>query len=124
GRHCRSGGHRRNRSGVGDPGHPTAAPVVRGDPGRAPRDGGTPVVPGQCQRDRHRRKSGLEAPPLAVTMLKVSVMAAAGIALVLVCNTDRGVLVPLKGVPYVVLVVLGFLAVWTFILGRTRFGRS
>jgi D-xylose transport system permease protein len=74
-------------------------------------------------RDRHRRKSGLEAPPLAVTMLKVSVMAAAGIALVLVCNTDRGVLVPLKGVPYVVLVVLGFLAVWTFILGRTRFGR-
>jgi D-xylose transport system permease protein len=74
-------------------------------------------------RDRHRRKSGLEAPPLAVTMLKVGVMAAAGIALVLVCNTDRGVLVPLKGVPYVVLVVLGFLAVWTFILGRTRFGR-
>jgi D-xylose transport system permease protein len=74
-------------------------------------------------RDRHRRKSGLEAPPLAVTLLKVAVMAAAGIALVLVCNTDRGVLVPLKGVPYVVLVVLGFLAVWTFLLGRTRFGR-
>jgi D-xylose transport system permease protein len=74
-------------------------------------------------RDRHRRKSGLEAPPLAVTLLKVAVMAAAGIALVLVCNTDRGVLVPLEGVPYVVLVVLGFLAVWTFLLGRTRFGR-
>ena len=74
-------------------------------------------------RDRHRRKSGLEAPPLAVTLLKVSVMAAAGIVLVLICNTDRGVLVPLQGVPYVVLIVLGFLAVWTFLLGRTRFGR-
>ena len=74
-------------------------------------------------RDRHRRVSGLVAPPLAVTLLKVGVMAAAGVALVLVCNTDRGVLVPLRGVPYVVLVVLGFLAVWTFLLGRTRFGR-
>ena len=74
-------------------------------------------------RDRHRRKSGLEAPPLAVTLLKVAVMAVAGIVLVLICNTDRGVLVPLQGVPYVVLIVLGFLAVWTFLLGRTRFGR-
>jgi len=74
-------------------------------------------------RDRHRRVSGLVAPPLAVTLLKVGVMAAAGVALVLICNTDRGVLVPLRGVPYVVLVVLFFLAVWTFLLSRTRFGR-
>ena len=74
-------------------------------------------------RDRHRRVSGLVAPPLAVTLLKVGVMAAAGVALVLICNTDRGVLVPLQGVPYVVLIVLGFLAVWTFLLSRTRFGR-
>ncbi len=74
-------------------------------------------------RDRHRRNSGLVAPPLAVTLLKVAVMAAAGIVLVLICNTDRGVLVPLQGVPYVVLIVLGFLAAWTFLLSRTRFGR-
>jgi D-xylose transport system permease protein len=74
-------------------------------------------------RDRHRRNSGLVAPPLPVTLLKVAIMAAAGIALVLICNTDRGVLVPLQGVPYVVLIVLGFLAAWTFLLSRTRFGR-
>jgi D-xylose transport system permease protein len=74
-------------------------------------------------RDRHRRVSGLVAPPLAVTLLKVCVMAAAGVALVLICNTDRGVLVPLQGVPYVVLIVLFFLALWTFLLSRTRFGR-
>jgi D-xylose transport system permease protein len=74
-------------------------------------------------RDRHRRVSGLVAPPLAITALKVAVMAAAGVVLVLVCNADRGVLVPVQGVPYVVLVVLGLLAVWTFLLGRTRFGR-
>jgi D-xylose transport system permease protein len=74
-------------------------------------------------RDGHRRSSGLVAPPLAITVLKVAVLAAAGVALVLVCNTDRGVLIPLQGVPYVVLIVLGVLALWTFLLGRTRFGR-
>jgi D-xylose transport system permease protein len=74
-------------------------------------------------RDRHRRRSGLVAPPLAVSLLKIGVMAAAGVALVLVCNTDRGALVPVQGVPYVVLIVVGVLAAWTFLLGRTRFGR-
>lgn len=74
-------------------------------------------------RDRHRQSSGLVAPPLAVTILKIAVMAAAGVALVLICNTNRGVLVPLRGVPYVVLIILGFLILWTFLLGRTRFGR-
>jgi len=74
-------------------------------------------------RDRHRRVSGLVAPPPAITVLKVAVMAAAGVVLVLVCNTNRGVLIPVQGVPYVVLVVLGVLTVWTFLLGRTRFGR-
>ncbi len=74
-------------------------------------------------RDRHRRVSGLVAPPPAITGLKVAVMAAAGVVVVLVCNTNRGVLIPVQGVPYVVLVVLGVLTVWTFLLGRTRFGR-
>jgi D-xylose transport system permease protein len=74
-------------------------------------------------RDRHRQSSGLVAPPLAVTILKIAVMAVAGVALVLICNTNRGVLVPLRGIPYVVLIILGFLILWTFLLGRTRFGR-
>ncbi|HEY4928133.1 MAG TPA: hypothetical protein VIH95_03215 [Acidimicrobiales bacterium] len=74
-------------------------------------------------RDSHRRSSGLVAPPLAISVLKIAVISAAGIALVLVCNADRGALIPVQGVPYVVLVVLGVLALWTFLLGRTRFGR-
>jgi len=74
-------------------------------------------------RDRHRRRSGLVAPPLAITVVKVATMAVAGVALVLICNTNRGALIPVQGVPYVVLVVVGVLALWTFILGRTRFGR-
>jgi D-xylose transport system permease protein len=41
----------------------------------------------------------------------------------LICNTNRGELIPLKGVPYVVLIIAGVLVAYTFLLGRTRFGR-
>ena len=41
----------------------------------------------------------------------------------LICNTNRGRSVPIQGVPWVVLIVLGVLAMWTLLLGRTRFGR-
>jgi D-xylose transport system permease protein len=74
-------------------------------------------------RDQGRRRSGLVAPPLAITLLKVAGVAVAVVVLVMVCNTNRGVLVPLRGVPYVVLVIAGFLVVYSFVLSRTRFGR-
>jgi len=75
------------------------------------------------RRDRRRRSSGLVAPPASLTALKIAAVAAAGIALVLICNINRGTLVPITGVPWVVLIVLGVLASWTFLLGRTQFGR-
>jgi len=74
-------------------------------------------------RDRQRRGSGLVAPPASITALKIAVMAAAGVVVVLIGNTNRGVMVPLRGVPWVVLIVLGLLAMWTALLSRTRFGR-
>ncbi|HWG74523.1 MAG TPA: hypothetical protein VG184_10775 [Acidimicrobiales bacterium] len=74
-------------------------------------------------RDRRRRASGLVTAPFALTVLRVAIMAIAGVVLVAVCNTNRGVLVALRGVPWVVLIVLVILAGWTFLLGRTRFGR-
>ena len=40
------------------------------------------------------------------------------------CNTNRGVLNPVRGVPWVVLIVLGVLFAWSFLLNRTRFGRD
>jgi D-xylose transport system permease protein len=76
-----------------------------------------------ARRDARRRASGLVAPPASLTALKIGVTAAAGIALVLVCNTDRGALVPIRGVPWVVFIVLAVLAAWSLLLGRTRFGR-
>jgi D-xylose transport system permease protein len=74
-------------------------------------------------RDGRRRASGLVAPPLGVTLLKVGVMAVAGVVVVLVGNRNRGALVTLNGVPWVVFIVLGVLVVFTVLTGRTRFGR-
>ena len=75
-------------------------------------------------RDRRRLKAGLVAPPLGVTVLKVAVIAVAGVLVVIVCNTNRGVgLVTLNGVPWAVLIVLGVLVLYTVLTARTRFGR-
>ena len=78
---------------------------------------------GTARRDHKRRRSGLTAPPASLTALKIGIAAAAGIVLVLVCNTNRGSLVPIRGVPWVVLIVFGVLAAWSILLGRTSFGR-
>jgi D-xylose transport system permease protein len=75
-------------------------------------------------RDARRRASGLAAPPIGLTALKIAAVAAAGVIVVLICNTNRGTAFKsIRGVPWVILVVLGVLAMWTFVLGRTRFGR-
>ena len=75
-------------------------------------------------RDSRRRAGGLAAPPPSVTWLKVAAMAVAGVVVVLIGNTNRGVgFVVVQGVPWVILVVLVVLVAWSFLLGRTRFGR-
>ena len=74
-------------------------------------------------RDARRRASGLVAPPASLTLAKIVAVLAAGVIVVLICNTNRGTLVAIRGMPWVVLIVLGVLSLWTFLLGRTRFGR-
>ena len=74
-------------------------------------------------RETRRRRSGLVAPPVSLTILKIAGVAVAGVVLVLICNTDRGVLVPIRGIPWVVLVVAVVFVAWTVLLGRTRYGR-
>ena len=75
-------------------------------------------------RDSRRRAGGLAAPPPSVTWLKVAAMAVAGMVVVLIGNTNRRVsLTVVRGVPWVILVVLVVLVAWSFLLGRTRFGR-
>jgi D-xylose transport system permease protein len=76
-------------------------------------------------RDRRRRSSGLVAPPLALTLAKVAAVAVGGIVLVAICSVNRAAFVgaTVKGVPWVVPVVVVLVVAWTFLLGRTRFGR-
>ena len=75
-------------------------------------------------RDTQRRANKLAAPPFSVTILKIALMALVGVAVVIVGNTNRGVgITQLRGVPWVVVLLLAVLAVWTLLLGRTRFGR-
>jgi D-xylose transport system permease protein len=75
------------------------------------------------RRDAKRRRAGLVAPPVGVTLIKIGLALATGVGLVLLCNTNRGVLIPIEGVPIVVLVVLVVLAAYTFLFGRTKIGR-
>ena len=75
------------------------------------------------RRDAGRRRSGLVAPPVGLTLAKIGLVAAAGIAVVFVCNLDRGNFLPIVGVPWVVPFVLVVLSIWTVLLERTPFGR-
>jgi D-xylose transport system permease protein len=70
----------------------------------------------QLNEIRVRRANDLDHEPITVVMLRVFVLAIALAAVVYVANQDRGI-------PYVLLVVAGFLLFWTYILKRTRFGR-
>ncbi len=75
-------------------------------------------------RESRRRASGLVAPPVSLTWLKILGALAAGIIVVLISNTNRGRgVVVIRGLPWVVLIVLGVLVMWTALLGRTKFGR-
>jgi D-xylose transport system permease protein len=75
------------------------------------------------RRESKRRRDGLVAPPPTLTLMKIGAVLVGGVAIVMLCNTDRGVIVPISGVPWVVLLVFAVLAAWTFVLGRTRLGR-
>jgi D-xylose transport system permease protein len=74
-------------------------------------------------RASRRRSQGLTAPPLSITILIIAVTAVGGIALVLICNANRGLLAPLRGVPWVVPFVIIVLLAWSWLLARTRLGR-
>jgi D-xylose transport system permease protein len=74
-------------------------------------------------KNLRRQARGLSTPPLSITILTVAVAGLAGAALVIVCNLNRGNLVPLRGVPWVVPAVLIVVVAWTLLLSKTRTGR-
>ena len=73
--------------------------------------------------DSRRRRSGLVAPPVSLTLIKIGLIAVVGIAVVAICNINRAHFGTIEGVPWVILIVVGVLGAWMLLLQRTRFGR-
>jgi D-xylose transport system permease protein len=71
-----------------------------------------------------RRRQGLVAPPASLTAIRIALVAVVGIAVVVICNVNRGTSIKtVQGVPWVIPIVLVVLGAWTVLLERTRFGR-
>ena len=75
-------------------------------------------------RGRSRRAKGLTTAPIGVAILTIALTAAGGVALVLICNANRGhAVAPLRGMPWVIPFVLLVLLAYSWLLSRTRIGR-
>jgi D-xylose transport system permease protein len=76
---------------------------------------------------RHRRKvaENLQHQPMAVVVAQIGVIAVVLLVVTFILNQNRSVNVnfPIKGIPYVIPLVVVLLIVWTFVLGRTTWGR-
>jgi D-xylose transport system permease protein len=71
-----------------------------------------------------RRRQGLVAPPVGLTVIRIALVALVGAAVLVICTINRGTpLVKVEGVPWVIPIVLVVLGAWTVLLQRTRFGR-
>ena len=67
----------------------------------------------------------LQHPPMSVVVLRIAALAVVlvGVVLFLNQNRSRNPNFPIEGVPRMLIVVIGLLIVWTFVLNRTRYGR-
>jgi D-xylose transport system permease protein len=70
----------------------------------------------QLARMRSRRKLQLATDPVAIVAIRIGALALALFVVVAVANQDRGI-------PWVLVLVGALYIFWTFVLGRTRFGR-
>jgi len=73
--------------------------------------------------DSRRRRSGLVAPPVSLTIIKIALITLIAIAVVAICNVNRAAFGTLAGVPWVIPIVLAVFGLWMVILQRTKFGR-
>ena len=73
--------------------------------------------------DSRRRRSGLVAPPVSLTLIKMVLIAIVAISVVAICNVNRAAIGTLAGVPWVIPIVLAVFGAWMVILQRTKFGR-
>ncbi|MGN6245344.1 MAG: sugar ABC transporter permease [Motilibacteraceae bacterium] len=76
-------------------------------------------------RSTRRRSEGLSAEPLSLVLVRGGALTVVGALCVWFLNQNRGLNpnFPIKGMPYVVPIILVLMVFWTLILNRTRFGR-
>ena len=72
---------------------------------------------------RGRRRRQLGVTPLPVLALRLTAVAGLGGVIVYLCNENRGLLVPISGVPVITVLILVMLVALSILLGRTAFGR-
>ncbi len=80
----------------------------------------------QVLRARNRVRRGLAPDPVSVIAFRVIGLTVIGGIAVYVLNRERGAnpaFASLKGVPIIVPILLILTLFWTFVLGRTRYGR-
>ncbi|MGN6687915.1 MAG: sugar ABC transporter permease [Actinomycetales bacterium] len=78
------------------------------------------------QRSIRRRAEGLSAEPLSLVYARSAVLAVVGIVAVFFLNAERSPnpeATSIRGVPYVVPIVLLLMVFWALVLTKTRFGR-
>jgi D-xylose transport system permease protein len=74
-------------------------------------------------RERARRVAGLVVAPLYRIVVKLVALAVLGTVMAILFNSNRGTFVPIEGMPFAVPLIFGILAVYSFLLSRTKFGR-
>ncbi|MEU4559023.1 ABC transporter permease [Actinoplanes sp. NPDC023936] len=80
----------------------------------------------QLNRYRSRIKRGLIADPIGIVLSRIGGLAVLLIAGTYILAQERSInpaINSLKGVPIVVPIIAVFLIIWTFVLGRTTYGR-
>ncbi|MFI7542883.1 sugar ABC transporter permease [Actinoplanes sp. NPDC049599] len=80
----------------------------------------------QFNRVRSRAARGLVTDPIGIVLLRIAGLAALVLTTTAVLTQERAVnpaINSLKGVPIVVPIIAAFLIFWTFVLGRTTYGR-
>jgi D-xylose transport system permease protein len=80
----------------------------------------------QFSRVRSRAARGLVTDPIGIVLLRIGGLAALVLVTTAVLTQERAVnpaINSLKGVPIVVPIIGAFLIFWTFVLGRTTYGR-
>ncbi|GAA4922752.1 ABC transporter permease [Actinoplanes utahensis] len=80
----------------------------------------------QLLRFRARTRYGLVTEPIGIVLFRIAGLAALVLTATAVLTQERAInpdVTSLKGVPIAVPVIGGFLVLWTFVLGRTSYGR-